>query len=180
MREGLNLVQLLIDPMVVGFFTQGLMVQIISPVRSSCTASWTWKPSTVQIFSVDPMAAIAHVEPWSFSSGLGSYFSYSALALFFWTWKNFKCSKASTFVLLCQRTLQLESPPACIRTLLLLSFALESSRDSKTSAPMQSLCTQSVISSELLQYSYLKEINPSSFLLQMENLDALLAIPYSS
>jgi hypothetical protein len=69
--------------------------------------------------------------------------------------------------------------PTRIRTLLLSSFALKSSRDSKTSVPLQSLCTQSAISFELLNYLDLKEINHSSFLLQMDNSDAVLAIPCS-
>jgi hypothetical protein len=66
MCEGLNLVQLLTDPMDVGFFTQDLMVWIFSPVRSSHTASWTWKPLMVQIFSADPMIVVAPAESWRF------------------------------------------------------------------------------------------------------------------
>jgi hypothetical protein len=64
-----------------------------------------------------------------------------------------------------------------LKALLLLSLSFESSRDSLTSAPLQSLHAHKVLS--LLSFSNTqisKEINPSSFLLQMENLDALLAI----
>jgi hypothetical protein len=54
-------------------------------------------------------------------------------------------------------------------------------QDSVTSAPLQSLHThKGAISSELFNTQTSKELNPFSLLLQMENLDALLAILHSS
>jgi hypothetical protein len=69
--EGLTPVHLLLDLTADRLFTRDLIVQIISPMRSSSTTSWMWKPSTVQIFLDRPMALIAPTEPWCFSSGLG-------------------------------------------------------------------------------------------------------------
>jgi hypothetical protein len=68
-----------------------------------------------------------------------------------------------------------------MKALLLMRLSFESSRDHLTSAPLQTLHTHKVLS--ILSFSNTqisKEINPSSFLLQMENLDVLLAILHSS
>ena len=79
-----------------------------------------------------------------------------------------KSSSTSTFLATIAPCAESTTPPELI---------LESPRDSLTSAPLQSLHAHKVLS--LLSFSNThisKEINPSSSLLQMENLDALLAI----
>jgi hypothetical protein len=68
-REGLNLVKILIDPMVVGFFTQDLTVQIMS---SPCTFPMLpGHKSMVQILSANPTVAVAPPELWCFLPRLG-------------------------------------------------------------------------------------------------------------
>jgi hypothetical protein len=83
-----------------------------------------------------------------------------------------KSSSTSAFLAAIAPCTESTTPPELI---------LESPRDSSTSTPLQSLHTHKVLS--LLSFSNTqisKEINPSSFLLQMENLDALLTILCSS
>jgi hypothetical protein len=61
MREGLNLVQLSIDPTTVGFFAQDMMAHIISPVFFSCYFLDV-KSSMVQISSAESSDSCSPLE----------------------------------------------------------------------------------------------------------------------